>query len=159
MVCRSKLAAFRPGLACIFVGLAFGCAKVAPMSTPGAGGATAGITGGAGRAGGATGTAGATGSAGSVGTITGAAGTTGGGADAGSDAACMPSVSCTPTGGRYCGKIGNGCPGGSIECGACPGDNVCMAGLCVGGTSCARLTCASGGATRYCGTIGDGCGM
>jgi hypothetical protein len=129
------------------------------MSMPGAGGATGVITGGAGRAGGATGTAGATGSAGSVGTITGAAGTSGGGADAGGDAACMPTVSCTPAGGRYCGKIGNGCPGGSIECGACPGDNVCMAGLCVGGASCARLTCASGGATRYCGSIGDGCGM
>jgi hypothetical protein len=63
-----------------------------------------------------------------------------------------------PAGGQYCGKIGNGCRGGSLECGACAGDSVCSGGLCVGGPSCQRVSCTAGSA-RYCGTIGDGCGM
>ena len=108
---------------------------------------------------------GASGAAGSGGT-TGAAGSsatagTGGGiviaTDAGTDAACTPSVTCKPAGGQYCGKIGNGCKGGSLECGACAGDGVCTAGLCIGGPSCQRASCTSGSA-RYCSVIGDGCG-
>jgi hypothetical protein len=138
--------------------VSLGCAKVTSSPPPGSGGATGGA--GRGAAGSsATGAAGATGAGGTTAVITGAAGSTVGGTDAGADAACTPSVSCTPMGGRYCGKIGNGCPGGSIECGTCPGDGVCSAGLCIGGASCQRLTCSSGGATRYCGVIGDGCGM
>jgi hypothetical protein len=68
-------------------------------------------------------------------------------------------VGCAPAGGQYCGKIGNGCKGGLLDCGACAGDGVCSFGLCLGGASCKPLTCASGGATKYCGVIGDGCGM
>ena len=118
--------------------------------------ATAG-TGGSGTGPGAAGTTGAAGSTGAAGT----AGTGGGpviSVDAGSDAACTPSVTCTPTGGQYCGKIGNGCKGGSLECGACAGDGVCTAGLCIGGPSCKPIACASGGTAQYCGAVGDGCG-
>jgi hypothetical protein len=129
------------------------CAKVNPMSTPG----TGGVTGGAGTAGPA-GAAGATGTAGTTAT-TGGAGTTGSGTDAGSDLACTPSVTCAPPGGQYCGKIGNGCKGQTLDCGVCAGDGVCTFGLCLGGPSCKPLTCASGGAAKYCGVIGDGCGM
>src|SRR6185369_16689077 len=76
----------------------------------------------------------------------------------GADAACTSTVTCTPAGGEYCGTIGNGCPGGSINCGACPGDQTCGSqGICLGGASCVKRTCSSGGA-KYCGTIGDGCG-
>jgi hypothetical protein len=135
-------------------------------------GCTAKVTPNGGATGGAnSGTARTTGSAGSVGSVgsTGTAGTTPitgtGGApvietDAGSsDAACTPSFTCTPVGGQYCGKIGNGCKGGSLECGACAADGVCTSGLCVGGPSCKPITCASGGAAKYCGVVGDGCGM
>jgi hypothetical protein len=132
-----------------------GCAKVMTQSTPGTGGAT----GGSGAAGGHAGSPGTpTGTAGAPPT-TGTAGSISIGTDGGSDAACTPSVTCTPPGGQYCGKIGNGCKGGSLECGTCTGDGVCMSGLCVGGPSCQRITCASGGGAKYCGTIGDGCGM
>ena len=65
-------------------------------------------------------------------------------------------VTCTPAGGRYCGTIGTGCPGGRLECGACPASDVCTSGICVGGASCMPLTC--NGTVRYCGRIGDGCG-
>ncbi|HEY5449187.1 MAG TPA: carboxypeptidase-like regulatory domain-containing protein, partial [Polyangia bacterium] len=129
-------------------------------------GCTAKVTPSAAGAAGATGSAGTSattgrGGSGTAGT-SGAAGTGGGpiiGTDAGSDAACTPSVTCMPAGGQYCGKIGNGCKGGSLECGACSGDSVCNGGLCVGGPSCQKKTCTSGGSARYCGTIGDGCGM
>jgi len=129
-------------------------------------GCTAKVTPSAAGAAGATGSAGTSattgrGGSGTAGT-SGAAGTGGGpiiGTDAGSDAACTPSVTCMPAGGQYCGKIGNGCKGGSLECGACSGDSVCNGGLCVGGPSCQKKTCTSGGAANYCGTIGDGCGL
>jgi hypothetical protein len=135
-----------------------GCtAKVTPKSGAGTGGSTGGTGGSVGSTG-QGGSAGATGTAGSTGTG-GAGGIIVIGTDAGSDAACTPSVTtCTPAGGQYCGKIGNGCRGGSLECGACAGDGVCTAGLCIGGPSCARATCTSGGSARYCGTIGDACG-
>jgi hypothetical protein len=79
--------------------------------------------------------------------------------DAGADGGgCTSGVSCTPPNGRYCGVIGNGCFG-MLDCGACPGDQTCQMGVCVGGASCAPLACqASGAAAKYCGSVGDGCG-
>ena len=44
-------------------------------------------------------------------------------------------------------------PGQKLECGNCAGDSMCESYLCVGGASCAPLTCGN-----YCGSIGDGCG-
>jgi hypothetical protein len=74
--------------------------------------------------------------------------------DAGSDAPCVPSVTtCTQPGGTYCGTIGNGCPGGSLACGACANGYTCTNGICVGGASCPAIACGD-----YCGQIGDGCG-
>jgi hypothetical protein len=73
------------------------------------------------------------------------------------DAACTP-VSCTPTGGAYCGTIGDGCHR-SKDCGACAGaGQVCTANICVEGPSCVRGTCNGAGGARYCGKIGTGCG-
>ena len=53
---------------------------------------------------------------------------------------CTPSVTCDPPNGRYCGTIGNGCFG-MIDCGTCPGDQVCDDNVCVGGASCVALAC------------------
>jgi hypothetical protein len=141
-----------PGLPCLVAALALslGCAKVMPGSLAGTGGAS-GVAG-------ASGTTGSSGRGGAIGGATGTGGSIAIATDGGSDAMCTPSVTCTPAGGQYCGKIGNGCKGGSLDCGACAGDGVCTAGLCVGGPSCQRFTCAPGGAAKYCGTIGDGCG-
>jgi hypothetical protein len=73
------------------------------------------------------------------------------------DAPCTP-ISCTPTGGRYCGEIGDGCHH-SQDCGTCPGaGQVCTASICVEGPSCTRGTCDGAGGARYCGRIGTGCG-
>jgi len=69
---------------------------------------------------------------------------------------CTPSVTCTPPNGQYCGVIGNGCFG-MIDCGTCPGDEVCDNGVCVGGASCMPLACQAG-TGNYCGTVGNGCG-
>ena len=112
---------------------------------------TAGGAGTGGRAGSTAGSA-AGGNVGSTGTagIISIGGTTGTG---GTGGACVPSAVCMPPGGRYCGTIGNGCPGQKLECGACTGDSVCETNVCVGGASCLKLTCGS-----YCGDIGDGCG-
>ena len=75
------------------------------------------------------------------------------------DAGCTSTVTCTPVGGEYCGTIGNGCPGGSIDCGTCPGTQVCSdEGICLGGPSCVPLSCNASASVQYCGTIGDGCG-
>lgn len=74
----------------------------------------------------------------------------------GGDASCLP-VSCTPEGGQYCGRIGDGC-GNRLECGNCQGDWTCEEGLCVGGPSCEPVACETEGGARYCGEIGDGCG-
>ena len=84
-----------------------------------------------------TGTGGGAGGAGAVDAgadrpvVTGVAGTTGAGGSfgvagtGGPDAACVPTVTCTPPGGTYCGRIGNGCRGQALECGACTGDATC----------------------------------
>jgi hypothetical protein len=69
---------------------------------------------------------------------------------------CTP-VSCTPTGGHYCGVIGNGC-GSTVDCGGCPSGDICEAGVCVGGPNCTRLACQAAAGGKYCGTVGDGCG-
>src|SRR5678816_3057889 len=66
-------------------------------------------------------------------------------------------TSCKPTGGQYCGVIGDGCQG-TEDCGKCPGDWTCDKGLCVGGPSCLPVSCTDLTGTHYCGTIGDGCG-
>jgi hypothetical protein len=106
----------------------------------------------------------ASGAGGMAGTLGGTAGTTGVGGGglinvggntgtAGTGGACVPSATCTPAGGRYCGIIGNGCPGMKLDCGNCPGDSTCENLSCVGGPSCTPLTCGN-----YCGDIGDGCG-
>jgi hypothetical protein len=143
-------AAAAAAVLCAALAASAGCAGVKNMATmAGSAGAT-----------GATGTAGATGNAGVSGTAgtTGTSGTSGTGTDGGSDVACTASVSCMPPGGQYCGTIGNGCKGQSLDCGMCPGDGVCTFGLCIGGPSCVAITCTSGGSVKYCGTIGDGCG-
>jgi hypothetical protein len=74
---------------------------------------------------------------------------------------CMP-LTCTPTGGRFCGKIGDGC-GHTLDCAGCPDGGVCGANkpnICpgkMGMPGCVPGTCdAQGG--RFCGSIGDGCG-
>jgi hypothetical protein len=115
--------------------------KARPTDTPdGSVTGTAGIGGttGAGGRGGVTGAAGVI----SIGGSTGTGGTM-----------CTPSATCEPQGGRYCGVIGNGCPGQKLDCGTCPGDNLCENFQCVGGASCTPGTCGN-----YCGDIGDGCG-
>ena len=75
---------------------------------------------------------GTTGSGGSKTTGSGGTSATGGGSgsDAGaSDAACVPTVTtCTQPGGTYCGTIGNGCPDGSVDCGACASGYTCTQG-------------------------------
>jgi hypothetical protein len=152
--CRSKLGTLIGCALGAALAATLGCAKVTSTAMPAG---TGGVTGAAGSPAPA-GVAGSPGAAGTAGP-TGSAGTAGGGVDAGSDAGCTPSVTCLPAGGQYCGKIGNGCKGGLLDCGACAGDGVCSFGLCLGGASCKPQTCASGGATQYCGVIGDGCGM
>ena len=75
------------------------------------------------------------------------------------DLGCSNQVSCTPAGGQYCGIIGDGCQS-TIDCGTCPGDQICDKGLCVGGPSCVAATScvAAAGGSSYCGDIGNGCG-
>jgi hypothetical protein len=74
------------------------------------------------------------------------------------DLNCTP-ASCTPAGGQYCGVIGDNCQG-TIDCGACSGDQICDQGLCRGGPSCvASSSCAAAtGGVNFCGDIGNGCG-
>ena len=72
------------------------------------------------------------------------------------DAGSCVKVSCTPPNGQYCGKIGDGCSG-VLDCGDCPGTQICEKGLCVQGASCVPATCPTTG-TLFCGKIGDGCG-
>jgi hypothetical protein len=147
MACRStlgKLPLLTLGAA-LLASASFGCAKVTSEPMAGADGSTGPI-----------GPPSSAGSGGRAGTVVGTGGATliGTGPDG---AVCTPSVTCTPPGGQYCGRIGNGCSGGSLECGACPGDGVCDLGVCVAGASCQPVTCGSG-ASRYCGMIGNGCG-
>jgi hypothetical protein len=77
------------------------------------------------------------------------------------DASMCTPLTCVQTGGRYCGKIGDGC-GRALECGDCPTGQACggdgTTGVCGSGSgSCTPLTCNPIGG-RYCGNIGDGCG-
>ena len=72
-------------------------------------------------------------------------------------------LTCTPTGGKYCGKIGDGC-GGTMECGAdCPMGLTCGGGgvknLCGAprDPNCKPISCEQMGG-RLCGRVGDGCG-
>jgi hypothetical protein len=72
-------------------------------------------------------------------------------------------LTCTPTGGKYCGKIGDGC-GGTMECGAdCPMGLTCGGGgvknLCGAprDPNCKPISCEQLGG-RLCGRVGDGCG-
>jgi len=151
----SRISTSAMAIIAVAVGVAFvaalGCSagvKATPTGAAGAGGSS-GVDAGADR----PAIVGAAGFGGSLGTA----------GAGGPDAACTPSVTCTPPGGTYCGKIGNGCRGQALECGACSGDNMCdmgggtVGGLCVGGPSCQARTCTSG-TTQYCDTIGDGCG-
>jgi hypothetical protein len=111
----------------------------------------------------ATGDGGATGAGGMAGATSGRGGTigtggvisVGGSTGSGGTGACVPSASCTPPNGQYCGLIGNGCPGGKLDCGTtCANGWTCEMNQCVGGASvCTPLTCGT-----YCGEIGDGCG-
>jgi hypothetical protein len=106
-----------------------------------------------------TGAAGTTGAGGMAGTGSGRGGgagviSIGGSTGTGNTGGvCMPSATCEPPNGRYCGEIGNGCPGQKLTCPACPGDWTCEMNQCVGGPSCTPLACGT-----YCGEIGDGCG-
>ncbi|HEY0707157.1 MAG TPA: hypothetical protein VGG33_10180, partial [Polyangia bacterium] len=75
------------------------------------------------------------------------------------DPNCVP-ITCAQTGGKYCGKIGNGC-GGTLDCGDCAAGQTCGANspqVCgVADANCKPITCAQTGG-RYCGKVGDGCG-
>jgi len=127
------------------------CAGVKQMpGTTGTGGGAGGSTGKGGTVGTGGGAGGSTGSGGS--SVTGNGGSSP--VDAGPDVPCVPTVTtCTQPGGTYCGTIGNGCAGGSLDCGACPSGYTCTNGICIGGASCPAIACGN-----YCGSIGDGCG-
>ena len=83
-------------------------------------------------------------------------------APVGDAVACTP-VTCSPAGGRYCGKIGDGCQG-TLDC-----PETCADGETCGGAgeaqvcgrtpdpNCKPATCDSPGG-RLCGRVGDGCG-
>jgi hypothetical protein len=125
------------------------------LGTGGSGGSTGGgipmVTGGSSGAGGAGGSTGGSGGSGIAGgpiiVMT----------DGGQQPDACDPLTCTPEGGQYCGKVGDGCLG-TMECPDCMGDWVCDEGLCKGGPSCmARTSCAAGD-TSYCGVIGDDCG-
>jgi hypothetical protein len=73
------------------------------------------------------------------------------------DAGSCVKVTCDQPTGRYCGTIGDGCIS-VLDCGACPGDQVCENGLCVGGPSCVVAASCPATAGSLCGKIGDGCG-
>src|SRR5689334_22503677 len=80
------------------------CAGTKAQPTQGTGGGAGGGTGGMA---GTTGTGGANNGRGGGGLIS-VGGSTGAG---GTGGACVPTATCTPPGGQYCGVIGNGCPG------------------------------------------------
>jgi hypothetical protein len=73
------------------------------------------------------------------------------------DADSCVKVACVQSTGQYCGMIGDGCSGVQ-DCGACPGDQICEKGVCVGSATCVAATCPTAGTLKYCGSIGDGCG-
>ena len=77
-------------------------------------------------------------------------------------AGCVP-IACAAAGGKYCGKIGDGC-GGTLDCGAdCPDGLTCggggVRGLCGAppDPSCKPIACSQPGG-QLCGRVGDGCG-
>ena len=81
----------------------------------------------------------------------------------GIDAGACQKLSCTPAGGKYCGKMGDGC-GGNMDCGAdCPMGLHCGGGgvrnLCGAprDPACKPIPCEQQGG-RLCGRVGDGCG-
>jgi hypothetical protein len=63
------------------------------------------------------------------------------------------------SGGRYCGRIGDGC-GHTIDC-TCAAPQTCagtgIPNVC-GDPNCMPITCTPPGGGQYCGTIGNGCG-
>ncbi|HVZ87153.1 MAG TPA: hypothetical protein VHG72_09295 [Polyangia bacterium] len=128
----------------LWAGALAACAGVKQQAGGHDAGATTGVGGAhaSGGSGNATGTGGATGAGGSPVVGTGGAG-----------GACVPTVTCNPPGGTYCGTIGNGCLGGKLDCGSCPTGYACQDGICVGDSSCPAIACGD-----YCGMIGDGCG-
>src|SRR5439155_5466289 len=68
---------------------------------------------------------------------------------------------CQQAGGRYCGKIGDGC-GKTLDCGDCTSGLTCggggTPGVCgAAAGACTPLSCQQPGG-QYCGKIGDGCG-
>ncbi|WPB82345.1 Ig-like domain-containing protein [Archangium violaceum] len=65
--------------------------------------------------------------------------------------ACEPAT-CAASG-AVCGSISDGC-GGTLECGACPGGQICSASNTC--EVCVPTTCESQG--RVCGSSSDGCG-
>ena len=70
-------------------------------------------------------------------------------------------TTCAQAGGKFCGKIGDGC-GRLLDCGGCPAGESCggdgTANVCGKGSGmCTPLVCAPAGG-RLCGTFGDGCG-
>src|SRR6185436_15510833 len=74
------------------------------------------------------------------------------------DPGCVPKT-CDQVGGKYCGKIGDGC-GKALECGGCPAGETCSAvtpNVCGKAGPCTPLTCDQAGG-KFCGVIGDGCG-
>jgi hypothetical protein len=74
------------------------------------------------------------------------------------DPGCVPKT-CDQLGGRYCGKIGDGC-GRSLDCGGCPTGETCSAvipNVCGKAGPCQPLSCNQAGG-KLCGVIGDGCG-
>ncbi|MCX5746186.1 MAG: hypothetical protein NT062_27225 [Proteobacteria bacterium] len=62
--------------------------------------------------------------------------------------------------GATCGTIGDGCGDLTLDCGACPGAEVCGGGVgtpfSCGPDTCVPRTCSDRGAT--CGQVADGCG-
>ena len=75
--------------------------------------------------------------------------------------ACAP-VTCEQAGGKYCGRIGDGC-GGSLDCGGCADGQTCGGGGRPGVCSlpvdlnCQPISCDQAGG-NLCGTLGNGCG-
>jgi len=133
-------------LSCVLTAAACAGTKLKPGTGSGGSGGAGGMAGSM-----SSGFSGTTGAGG----VISIGGSTGSGSG-GTSGACVPTATCTPQGGQYCGIIGNGCPGQKLDCGAtCPTAGwTCEMNQCVGGASvCTPLACGN-----YCGEIGDGCG-
>ncbi len=75
------------------------------------------------------------------------------------DPNCTP-ITCNPTGGQYCGEIGDGCDGELVCSAPCPMDWVCSEeGVCVGGPNCDALDMCEVDGVKFCGVIGNQCGI